>query len=159
MSFKWIKSLTTWIFIAFIGGILAGHFIGEDVLFIANPMADIFINSLKMVVMPLIIFSIVSGILNLGSGKNLEKLGLKTISYYIMTTAVAIITGQILVSIVKPGVGAENLLQSDVSHIPAAEGSIVDMLVKVIPTNPFTALAEGNVIQVIFFLILFSMFT
>lgn len=159
MAYKWVKSLTTWIFIAFFGGILAGHFLGESILFLANPMAAIFINSLKMVVMPLIIFSIVSGILNLGSGKNLEKLGLKTIAYYIMTTAVAIITGQILVSVVKPGVGAENLLQSDISHIPAAEGSIVDMLVKVIPTNPFSALAEGNVIQVIFFLILFSMFT
>ncbi len=150
--------MTTWIFAAFLGGMGAGWLFSDNILPLAEPLADIFINSLKMVVMPLIIFSIVSGILNLGSGKNLEKLGIKTISYYLFTTAIAIVTGQILVYVIKPGVGVHNLLQENVSQVAAAEGSIVDMMVKIIPSNPFTALAEGNVIQVIFFLILSAVF-
>lgn len=155
---KLLKSLTFWIFIGFVGGILFGFWFSSSILPVANPLADIFINSLKMIVMPIIIFSIASGILNIESGKDLKKLGIKTFSYYIATTTIAIITGQILVSVIKPGLRVGNLLHQKVETIPVTEGNLMDIIIKIIPTNPFRAMAEGNVIQVIFFMILFSIF-
>lgn len=154
---KLLKSLTFWIFAGFVFGVLFGYLFRESILPIANPAATIFINSLKMIVMPIIIFSIASGILNIESGKELRKLGVKTFFYYITTTTLAIITGQILVTLVKPGSNVTNLVSANVENIPAAEGSILDILIDIIPTNPFKAMAEGNVIQVIFFMILFAL--
>lgn len=154
---KLLKSLTFWIFVGFVGGIVFGLWFKSSILPIANPLADIFINSLKMIVMPIIIFSIASGILNIDSHKELKQLGIKTFSYYLLTTSVAIITGQILVSLIQPGRGVSTLLKANVESIPATENSIVDIIIKIIPSNPFQAMAEGNVIQVIFFMILFSL--
>ncbi|MGK9475363.1 dicarboxylate/amino acid:cation symporter [Melioribacter sp. OK-6-Me] len=154
---KFLKSLTFWIFIGFAFGILFGYIFKESILPLANPMATIFINTLKMIVMPIIIFSIASGILNIESGKELKRLGIKTFSYYLITTALAILTGQILVLLVKPGSNITNLVSAEVDNIPATEGSIIDILINIIPTNPFKAMAEGNVIQVIFFMILFAL--
>ncbi|AFN73809.1 sodium:dicarboxylate symporter [Melioribacter roseus P3M-2] len=154
---KLLKSLTFWIFAGFVFGVLFGYLFRESILPVANPAAAIFINSLKMIVMPIIIFSIASGILNIESGKELRKLGVKTFLYYVTTTTLAIITGQILVTLVKPGSNVTNLVSANVENIPAAEGSILDILIDIIPTNPISAMAEGNVIQVIFFMILFSL--
>ncbi|MGK9368713.1 dicarboxylate/amino acid:cation symporter [Melioribacter sp. Ez-97] len=154
---KLLKSLTFWIFAGFVFGVLFGYLFRESILPVANPAAAIFINSLKMIVMPIIIFSIASGILNIESGKELRKLGVKTFLYYVTTTTLAIITGQILVTLVKPGSNVTNLVSANVENIPAAEGSILDILIDIIPTNPINAMAEGNVIQVIFFMILFSL--
>lgn len=154
---KLLKSLTFWIFLGFTFGILFGYLFKESILSFAHPMATIFINTLKMIVMPIIIFSIASGILNIESGKELKKLGFKTFSYYLITTILAILTGQILVILVKPGLNITNLVSAEVENIPAAEGNILDILIDIIPTNPFKAMTDGNVIQVIFFMILFAL--
>ncbi len=154
---KLLKSLTFWIFLGFTFGILLGYLFKESILPFAHPLATIFINTLKMIVMPIIIFSIASGILNIESGKELKKLGFKTFSYYLITTILAILTGQILVILVKPGSNITNLVTAEVENIPAAEGNILDILIDIIPTNPFKAMTDGNVIQVIFFMILFAL--
>jgi Na+/H+-dicarboxylate symporter len=153
---KFIRSITFWIFIGFLLGVLGGFIFGKSIIPFANPLAMIFINSLKMIVMPIIVFSIASGILNIDSFQDLKVMGVKTFLYYIMTTSIAIVTGQILVSLIRPGVGVSGLLSQHVESIPATKTSIWDMVIQMIPTNPFKAMAEGNVIQVIFFMILFS---
>ena len=113
---------------------------------------------LRMAIMPLIIASIVSGVISVGNRKNLGVLGAQTFGYYIVSSLMAILTGQILVNIFKPGVGASIRLEEAPDRIPAMERGIGDILVNIIPENPFQSLAESTVLPVIFFSILFGYF-
>ncbi len=151
-------SLTTWIFIGLFAGILAGALFGEAIVPYAEPLAELFIRLLRMTIMPLIVTSIMTGVLSIGSGKGLGRLGLKTFIYYTTTSILAILTGQILVNIFRPGVGAEIGLERDVSGIAAADQSIQDLLYRIIPTNVFESLATADVLPVILFSILFGYF-
>jgi len=151
-------SLTHYIFIGIILGVLAGWLFGEGILPIAEPMARIFLRLLRMIIMPLILTSILSGVLSVGTAKGLGTLTLKTFLYYITSSLFAIITGQILVNIFRPGVGAELGLEEKVNQIEGARQSIGDLLFRIIPENPFKSMANGDVLPVIFFLILFGYF-
>ena len=151
-------TLTHYIFIGIFLGVLAGRLFGENILPFTDPLANIFLRLLRMAIMPLIVVSIMSGVLSIGSGKGLGRMGLKTFLYYITSSLLAILTGQILVNIFRPGVGAKVGLQEKVSELAAAEQSIGDLLFRVIPENPFQSLAEGDVLPVIFFCILFAYF-
>jgi len=108
--------------------------------------------------MPLIVTSIMSGILSIGNGTGLGKLGLKTLLYYVVSSLMAIITGQILVNIFQPGVGANVGLQQNVQELGAAQQSISDLLFRIIPENVFQSLAKGDVLPVIFFCMFFAYF-
>ncbi len=151
-------SLTTWIFIGIFLGILAGWIFGEPIIVIAEPMANLFLRLLRMTIMPLIVTSILSGVLSVGTAKNLGRLGIKTFLYYTTSTILAIITGQILVNIFRPGIGANVGLEQSVETVHAAEQSIGDMLFRIIPENPFQSMAQGDVLPVIFFCILLGFF-
>jgi len=111
-----------------------------------------------MAIMPLIITSIVSGVVSVGSGAGLGKLGYKTFAYYIVSSLAAISTGLILVNIFQPGIGAEIGLEKMPQQVAAAEQSFPDLLLRIIPLNPFRSMAEGDVLSVIFFAILFGYF-
>ncbi len=151
-------SLTHLIFAGFALGILAGRFIGEPVLPVANFLADVFLRLLRMTIMPLIVTSIVSGVISVGTAAGLERLGIKTFAYYVFSTLMAILTGQILVNAFHPGVGAGIGLLKSPETIPAAQGNPLQLLVNMIPENPFAALARGEVLPVIFFCILVGYF-
>jgi len=151
-------SLTSYIFIGIFLGILFGWIFGESILPAADPMARLFLKLLKMVIMPLIVTSIMSGILSIGNGTGLGKLGLKTLLYYVVSSLMAIITGQILVNIFQPGVGAHVGLQQNVEELGAAQQSISDLLFRIIPENVFQSLAKGDVLPVIFFCMFFAYF-
>jgi proton glutamate symport protein len=99
--------LTHYIFIGFFLGIIAGWVFGEGITPIAEPLAEIFLRLLRMAIMPLIITSIISGVVSVGSAAGLGRLSIKTFSYYILSSLMAILTGLVLVNIFKPGVGAE----------------------------------------------------
>ncbi|MBC8278701.1 MAG: dicarboxylate/amino acid:cation symporter [FCB group bacterium] len=151
-------SLTQWIFAAIVLGVLAGWLIGEPVQIVAKPMADIFLRLLKMIIVPLILSSITAGVLGVGDTKNLGRLGGKTILYYLLTSTLAILTGLILVNIFQPGVGAD-LNLSAVPTIPEAESGVVwGIILRMIPVNPIKAMADGDMLAVIFFSILFGVF-
>ena len=151
-------SLTQWIFLAIVLGVLAGWLIGEPVLVIAKPMADIFLRLLKMIIVPLILSSITSGVLGVGDSKHLGRLSGKTILYYMFTSALAIITGLILVNIFQPGVGADLNLSAQ-PEIPGADaGAVWGIVLRMIPVNPIKAMAEGDMLAVIFFSIMFGLF-
>lgn len=157
MIFKKI-SLTQYIFIGIIFGVIVGRTFGEGILPMADLLAELFLRLLKMVIMPLIVTSIMSGVLSVGSGSGLGKLGLKTFLYYITTSLLAIVTGQILVNIFKPGVGANIGLQESVEEVAAAQQGFSDLLFRLIPENVFQALASGEVLPVITFCIFFAIF-
>ena len=145
------------ILIALFLAILFGLFFTEYVPYV-RWMGDLFLRALKMVIVPLIVSSIVSGVANIGNAENLGRLGLKTFVYYISTSTFAIITGLILVNIINPGVGADLGLSSEVEGLSAARESFGDTLMNIIPTNIFNAFANGEILSIIFFSILFGFF-
>jgi Na+/H+-dicarboxylate symporter len=152
------RSLTFWIFVGLFGGMIAGRAFGESIVPIADPLSEIFLRLLRMAIMPLIITSLTAAVINVGGRRNLELLGAKTFAYYITTSLVAILTGQVLVNIFRPGVGSAIRLEETVADIPATQQSFTELLLNIIPENPFQALAEGQVLPVIFFCILFGYF-
>ena len=145
------------IVIALIVGILFGLFFTEYVEYI-RWMGDLFLRALKMIIVPLILSSIISGVTNIGNAENLGRLGLKTMLYYILTSTFAIITGLILVNIFQPGVGVELGLSANVDDIIMAKESFGQTLMNIIPTNIFDSFANGQMLSIIFFSILFGFF-
>jgi proton glutamate symport protein len=150
--------LTHYIFIGFFLGIASAWIFGEGILPVAEPLAEIFLRLLRMAIMPLIVTSIISGVVSVGTAAGLGRLGLKTFVYYTTSSLMAILTGQILVNLLKPGVGAEIGLETAPAQIAASEQSFSDLLLHIIPENPFQALAQGDVLPIIFFSILFGYF-
>jgi len=121
-------------------------------------LGTIFIRLLKMVMVPLIFTSIIMGVSSIGSGKKVGRIGIKTFLYYLLTSLLAIITGLFLSNILKPGVGA-NIVENasfDPSKIQMP-GSTLDILIRMIPTNPINALANGDMLSIIFFAIFFGL--
>ncbi len=157
-SFLKKLNLTHYIFIGFFLGIIAGWVFGEGITPIAEPLAEIFLRLLRMAIMPLIITSIISGVVSVGSATGLGRLGIKTVSYYILSSLMAILTGLVLVNIFKPGVGAKIGLEMNPEKIAATEQGIGELLINLIPENPFAAMARGDVLPIIFFSILFGFF-
>ncbi len=153
-----VRSLTFWIFAGLFAGMGSGAIFGDAIVPIADPLAEVFLRLLRMAIMPLIITSLTSAVISVGEKKNLEILGAKTFAYYVTSSLLAILTGQILVNIFQPGIGSTIRLEEDVAAIPAVQQSIPEILMNIIPENPFQALAEGQVMPVIFFCILFGYF-
>jgi len=152
------RSLTFWIFVGLFGGMLAGQIFGEAILPIADPLSDVFLRLLRMAVMPLIITSLTAAVINVGARRDLGILGAKTFVYYVTSSLLAILVGQGLVNIFKPGIGSAIEFQEEVTEIPAMTQGPMELILDIIPANPFQALAEGTVLPVIFFCILFGYF-
>ncbi len=121
-------------------------------------MGDVFIRALKMLIIPLILSSLISGITNIGTGKNLGRLSLKTIAYYISTSFLAIITGLFFVNIFKPGIGADLNFQERVEGLGQKQQSFFDILIEIVPQNIFQAFNNNEILSIIFFAILFGFF-
>lgn len=145
------------IFIALILAVAFGYFVPDLVQYISW-MGVIFLRGLNMVVVPLILSSIISGVASIGGGSNLGRLGIKTISYYIVTSLIAILTGLFFVNLFQPGVGANLGNAETLTNLPTAGTSVSDILIRTIPDNIFDAMAQGQILPVIFFAILFGAF-
>jgi proton glutamate symport protein len=124
-----------------------------------NWMGDVFLRALTMIIVPLIFCSISTGVANVSSAENLGRLGLKTIGYYLLTSLFAIITGFFFVQIIKPGVGADLGLQVPIEDISAVSDSFGQTLIKIVPTNIIKSMAEGSMLSIIFFAIIFGFFS
>ncbi|MCK4748560.1 MAG: dicarboxylate/amino acid:cation symporter [Bacteroidales bacterium] len=151
-------SLTYLIFGGFFLGILMGWLMGESILPVAEPMKDIFLRLLRMAILPLVITSIISTVIQVGSSKGLGLISLRTITYYITTSLLAIFTGLILVNIFQPGKGANIGLEEQPEGIGVVDQGMGELLLNIIPENPFEAMANGDVLPVIFFSLLFGFF-
>jgi len=121
-------------------------------------MGDLFIRALKMLIIPLILSSLISGITSIGSGSNLGRLGLKTMLYYVVTSVFAIVTGQILVNIFKPGVGANIQFVQQVEGLVEKQKSFTEIITGIIPDNIFRAMVNNEMLSIIFFALLFGFF-
>lgn len=123
-----------------------------------NWMGDLFLRALNMIIVPLILCSISTGVASVGTADNLGRLGLKTIGYYVVSTLAAIITGFFLVRLFKPGVGAELGLQVPIEEIKTGTESFSQTLLKIVPSNIFQSMAEGHMLSIIFFAVLVGFF-
>ncbi len=166
MKQKKKMGLTTQIFIGLFLGLLVGivfnlfvpsSYIKDTIL--VNGIFDVlgqgFIRLMQMLVVPLVFFSLVTGAMSMGDTKKLGKIGVKTLVFYLFTTALAITLALLLASFIKPGVGIDLSKVSQAAQAdPAKAFSIKDTVLNLIPTNPIKAMAEGNMLQIIFFALL-----
>ncbi|MCI4643829.1 MAG: dicarboxylate/amino acid:cation symporter [Hyphomonadaceae bacterium] len=127
-------------------------------------IGDLFLRLIRMLIVPLVFFTLVSGIIAMGDPKRLGSLGARTLGLYLGTTAIAVTLGLIMATIFQPGAslspetfaGADTSRMQDVAERAAAAGGIVERLLAIVPTNPVEALASGNILQIIFFAIIFG---
>ena len=121
-------------------------------------MGDIFLRLLKMLIIPLILSSLISGIVNIGKSSNLGRLGMKTFAYYISTSLLAIMTGLFFVNLLKPGVGTDLNFTESVEGLVEKQKSFKEILIDIVPENIFQAFNESDMLSIIFFAILFGYF-
>ncbi len=114
---------------------------------------QIFIASLKLMVVPLVLVSLICGAANLGDTGSMGRVGGKAVGLYLLTTAIAITIALVLALLVSPGEGGEPP-PTDVTFDPGPPMSIKDTLVGIFPTNPVAAMADGNMLQIIVFALL-----
>ena len=142
---------------------------GLDLLPLFDFLGTLFINMLKMVVVPLISASIITGVAALGSGRDLGRLGIKTLAFYVITTLLAVLTALVLVNLVEPGIvngqpakallaleaGADSVTATVREHTSTG---VLETLLSAVPSNIIDAAANNKLLGVMFFSILFGFF-
>lgn len=164
------------ILIALVLAIFAGLLSGADAAIfgvrfysVYDFFGTLFLNALKMLIVPLIVSSIIVGIMGIGSGENLSRLGGKTLTYYAATSFLAIMTGLILVNLTMPGIsdgqpikdviGLADVPQTITDKVEGKGASdIVAVFLRMVPPNIVEAAAQGQMLGLIFFSLLFGFF-
>ena len=162
------KNLTRNILIGLILGFVVGSFLFytdflpsqiDDLIekYIFNLGGDIFMNLLKLLVVPLVFFSLVSGISSLGREQSLGKLTFKTVGFYLLTTAIAVSLALLAGSLFKPGSNySSELAMVAPSSLPEGQG-IYSTIVGIFPSNIIQAMAENQMLAIVFFSIIFGL--
>ncbi|QMU61312.1 MAG: cation:dicarboxylase symporter family transporter [Gammaproteobacteria bacterium] len=164
------------ILIALLLAVLVGLFLDSQSSIFSITFASIFefvgklfLNALKMIIVPLIVSSIILAISNLGSGDAFGRLGGKTLGYYVMTSAIAILIGITIVNITQPGIidgvpakeilgFSENTDEVMKNVEGKSAGDVVEVFLRMVPKNIIKAAAEGQMLGLIFFSLLFGFF-
>ena len=143
------------IMLAMVAGAVVGFSFGESAVPWVGWMGTLFIRLLRMIMVPLIFVSVIGGVASVGGGRSLGRLGLKTVSYYVLTSFLAIIVGLAFVNLFAPGVGA-NIGIAEKAEMPEIEtpGSLLDIFFRLVPINPIDAMATGDMLGIIFFAIM-----
>ena len=149
-----MMNLSTKILIALGLGIIAGLELGADGVDLAKtwiaPFGTIFMNMIKMIIVPLVFSSLVIGVCSLGDVKKIGRIGAKTMAYYLGTTAFAIVLGLILAIIIQPGAGV-NMPADGVKAAAKAAPPIMKVIIDIFPTNAMEAMLKANMLQIIVF--------
>ncbi|MCM2989946.1 MULTISPECIES: C4-dicarboxylate transporter DctP [Bacillus] len=155
-----LKNLTFQVIAAVIIGVIVGMVwpnVGKEM----KPLGDTFINAVKMVIAPIIFLTIVLGIAKMGDMKKVGKVGGKAFIYFEVVTTLALVIGLFVVNIMKPGAGLDysKLEKGDVSQYTQNGGQGIDWMefvTHIVPSNMVDAFAKGDILQVLFFSILFG---
>ncbi|MGK3720833.1 dicarboxylate/amino acid:cation symporter [Priestia megaterium] len=145
--------LSTKIIIALIAGAVVGVLINAFApldKYLFTPLGQIFLSLIKMLVVPIVFFSITLGVAGLGDPKKLGRIGAKTVSYFLVTTTIAIIIGLILAYAIKPGTFG-SFDTKNASFEAEKAPPVGETFLNMIPVNPIQAMAEGNMLQLIVF--------
>ncbi|MFL1387407.1 cation:dicarboxylate symporter family transporter [Pseudomonas tritici] len=126
-----------------------------------QPAGDIFIKLMKMIVVPIVFSCMVVGIAGHGDGKSLGRIGVKSLSYFFCITTLAIIIGLVMGNLLKPGAGTElSSLHAANITLPTSNGaghSLGQIIVGIIPDNVINAMAQGSLLSVLFFAVMFGL--
>ena len=141
-----------------------GQILGVSWLAIYDFLGALFLNALKMIVVPLVVAAIIIGVSNIGGHGGFSRLGIKTLSYYALTGLIAIVIGLVVVNVIQPGVGQSEppAIEENSQLMSAIEGKgagdIVEVFLRMVPANIFEAAVEMQMLGLIFFSILFGYF-
>ena len=153
---KLLANLGFWILVAMAAGVVAGVAMGEGAAMFA-PLGTLFIQLIKMLVVPLVAVSIISGAATLGGSRSAGKIGVVSIGYILLTTVISIVIAIAAGLIFKPGAGlsAEGIgainAASAATEATATTPGFWQTVIGMIPSNPIQAFAEGNILQIIVF--------
>ena len=144
------KKMALWlkILIGMIAGIIAGMLLGNNAEYI-KPLGQLFISAIKMLIVPLIFCSLIVGVTSMKDTTKMGRIGVKSIVFYLATTAVAISIGLGLGLLFEPGAGL-NMVATTVADAKPSP-TLVDTIVGLVPKNPVGSLASGNILQIIVF--------
>ena len=158
MEFLKQRSLSTYIVLALVLGVIVGA-VSPDIGLAMKPLGDIFIRMIKMIVVPLIFFSLIMGIAGTGDFSKLGRLGGKAILWFEVATTVALVVGLLVVNLIEPGMGVHiqqgmtDAVQKIADHKPLDH---IQMIVNIVPTNIIDAMARADMLQIIFFSCIFA---
>ncbi|KUO77333.1 MAG: sodium:dicarboxylate symporter [Clostridia bacterium BRH_c25] len=148
-------NLTTKILIGLIAGIIIGLLFTSNPAFLdtfIKPVGTLFINLIKLVIVPLVLASLIVGAASIGDPKKLGRIGGKTLSYYLLTTAFAVTIGLVLGKIFNPGAGLS--IPTDAAAEATVAPKLIDTVLNIVPSNPLKAIVDGNMLQIIVFALL-----
>lgn len=165
-NLKWHQELHWRIAIGMFLGVLLGLVLKQfpfepaGIISILDVGGKIFLRLLKMIVLPLVIASLLLGVMGVGSSKDLSKIGGKTLIYYVFTSLVAITVGLVFVNLLSPGTKVDIQLGELANKTVEPPGSLLDILVRMVPENPIGSMAAVpfDMLGVLFFIILFGVF-
>lgn len=151
-------TLTQQIFIGLVLGIIAGALVSHYNPAAANyfkPFADLFLRLIKMIIAPLLFATLVAGIAGAGHFKQVGRMGLRAIIYFEVVTTFALVIGLLAVNIIKPGVGVP-LPASAAPDLATSAQTWDQLLLHIVPTSIFDAMARGDVLQIVVFSMIFA---
>jgi Na+/H+-dicarboxylate symporter len=139
-------------------GILCGYFCG-DYYHLFKPLATIYINLVKMIVVPTIFFAIIYGITNISDIRAIGRIGLKSSAVYIIATIIAVAIGILAANYLHPGIGINLLtdMTRPMSGTILSRITLEEIFINIFPSNPIAAMVNGNTLQVVCFAIIFSL--
>ena len=151
-------SLTVQIFVSLVLGVIAGLLLQNHASFASTyikPFGTIYLNLNKMVVVPVVLLSIIQGIISLQDVRRVGTIGVRTLIYFVCTTAAAVALGLILANVLNVGAGYQ-FATENLSYEAAAAPSFIDTIVNIFPSNAFAPLVSATMLQVIVIAILFG---
>ena len=157
-NLPWYLKLHWQILTAMLLGIVAGYFGGPDFVPHVAWLGQLFVKLLKMVIVPLVLTSIISGVASVGGGGGLGRLFGKTLGFYVLSSALAIMAGLILVNLIRPGEGAQ-FTDVESKELPqlSTPSSTKELLLDIVPENVVAAASKPDMLSLIFFAILLGM--
>lgn len=156
-NLPWYRRLHWQVFIAILLGTATGLIVGTPASDAIGWLGDLFMRLLRMIIVPLVLTSIISGVASLGGARELGRLFGKTFGYYILSSLLAVLTGLALVNLLRPGVDA-NMTETTAAELPALEtpSSPVELIMDIVPENVIQAAATADMLALIFFSIVFG---
>ena len=153
----WYGRLHWQVLTAMVVGALFGFVGGEPMADRVGWIGDLFMKLLRMVIVPLVLTSIISGVASVGGGRSLGRLFSKTMGYYVLSSFLAAFVGLLMVNLIRPGVGA-NLTGTDQQALPelSTPESPIQLLLDIVPQNVVQAAATADMLALIFFCIVFG---